>query len=173
MPGKTPFHYYLLWFVTLVSLSLNVIIIVFLLNVRQQAGAAFARAADAVAELKAGVIEYNISVDEELPLALDVPVKLDLAVPIDETLLINTTVNIPIELPFVGLRTFSAPISANVPLKLTIKAPIDKTIPVNATLPVQLEVPLRIRIADTPVGKSLEEVEGLLLELAQEFGAGP
>jgi hypothetical protein len=173
MPNsKPPLHYYLLWLVALVSLGLNIFIIYTLLDVRRQAAESFARAAEAVSVIKDGSIEYTVKIDEEIPIALDVPVQFTVEVPIVETIPVNTTVGVPVEIPLVGTRTISIPILANIPINLTVQVPIDKTIPVDATLPVKFDVPVTLKIADTSFGDGLEDVELLLLNLAEENGAG-
>ena len=173
MPNsKPPLHYYLLWLVALISLGLNGFIINSLLTVRRQAAEAFTQAAEAVSVIKDGAIEYTVKIDEEIPIALDVPVRFTVDVPIVETIPVNTTVGVPVEIPLVGMRTINIPISANIPINLTIKVPIDKTIPVDAALPMKFDVPVTLKIADTSFGDGLEDVELLLLKLAEENTVG-
>jgi hypothetical protein len=171
MQTKRSLVYYLLWLVTLISLTLNVIIIVSLLNVRRQAATAFTQAAATVASLKSGVIAYNVSINDEIPVAMDVPVKFTVTIPISKTIPINTTVEVPIEFPIVGKRIITVPISAKIPISLTVDVPINETLPINATVPVNLDVPIKIKIADTLLAGTLDDVETILLGLATNMGA--
>lgn len=171
MTQKRPLDYYLLWIVAVISLGLNVVIIVSLLNVRRQAAVAFGEAAQTVANLKSSTIEYVVPIDNEIPVAMDVPVKFTVTVPINQTIPIDTTVKVPIELPIVGQRVIDVPISTRIPVNLTVEVPIDKTLPVNMTVPVNLDVPIKIRIADTPLAQTLGDVELILIGLSEEMGA--
>jgi len=171
MQTKRPLDNYLLWLVTLISLALNVIIIVSLLNARRQAATAFTQAAATVASLKSGVIAYNVSINDEIPVAMDVPVKFTVTIPISKTIPIDTTVKVPIELPIVGKRIIDVPISTKIPISFTVDVPINETLPINATVPVNLDVPIKIKIADTLLAGTLDDVEKILLELAEDMGA--
>ncbi|MBM4422595.1 MAG: hypothetical protein FJ030_04280 [Chloroflexi bacterium] len=171
MNQKRSLDYYLLWIITLISLTLNVIVIASLLNARRQAATAFGQAAAVVAQLKQVTFGYNVVIDEEIPIAADVPVNFTVSVPIEQSIPINTIVNVPIEFPIVGQRTITVPISTTIPISLTVDVPIDRTLPIDATVPVSLSVPIRIKVADTAFAETLDDVETILLEMAKEMGA--
>lgn len=170
-PAKRPWSYILLWVIAVTSLTLNVFVISALLAVRQQAGEAFASAAGMVGDLKASRFDYTVNVDEELPVEANVPIDFTVQVPISETVPISTTVNVPIQFPLIGARIISVPISTRVPISLTVKVPIKQNIPIATTIPVQFDVPISIELADTPLAQSLDEVELILLGLADGLGA--
>lgn|SRR5574337_1710117 len=161
-----------LWAIAITSLALNLLVIKTLLDVRSQAGIAFVQAADAVGTIQGGTIEYTARIDQSVPVALDVPIRFTVDVPIHETLPINTTVRAPIEFPIVGTRIISLPISTEIPVNITVKVPIDETLPINAQIPLKLEVPVRLKIADTPFGQGLGELQLVLQDQAARLGAG-
>ncbi len=163
--------YILLWVIAVTSLTLNVFIVSALLAVRQQAGEAFLSAAGMVGDLKAGRFDYTVNVDEDLPVEATVPINFNVQVPISETIPISTTVSVPIQFPLIGTRTINVPISARVPISLTVEVPIKQTVPIAATIPVEFDVPISIELADTPLAQSLDEVELILLGLADGLGA--
>ena len=170
-PAKRSWGYILLWVIAVTSLTLNVFIVSALLAARQQAGEAFLSAAGMVGDLKASRFDYTVNVDEELPVEANVPIDFTAQVPISETVPISTTVNVPIQFPLIGTRIISVPISTRVPISLTVEVPIKQTIPIAATIPVQFEAPISIELADTPLAQSLDEVELILLGLADGLGA--
>lgn len=168
---KRSWSYILLWVIAVTSLTLNVFIVSALLAVKQQAGEAFLGAAGMVGDLKASRFDYTVNVDEELPVEASVPIDFMVQVPISETIPISTTVSVPIQFPIIGTRTITVPISTRVPISLTVEVPIKQNIPFAATIPVQFEVPISIELADTPLAQSLDEVELILLGLADGLGA--
>jgi hypothetical protein len=177
MPEKLPRHYYALWVVALVSLALNGFILYTLIQVRQQAGLALLQAAASMSTIQNGSIEYEVNVDEEVPVVLDVPVKFTVTVPIQKIIPIDTVVNVPIEIPLLGTRIIRVPINTSIPIDLTVDVPIDKTVGVNAKIPVKFKVPIKLKIAETTFGQGLGELQLVLQQQAESLGvagvAGP
>ncbi|MBI3241570.1 MAG: hypothetical protein HYZ49_04675 [Chloroflexi bacterium] len=169
--NKRPWSQILLWVIAVTSLLLNLIVINTLLSVRRQAGQAFAEAAGMVDDLKSSRFDYAVNIDEDLPIAANVPIDFTVQVPISETIPISTTVSVPIQFPLIGRRTIEVPISTRIPISLTVEVPIKQTIPIAANVPVQFDVPISIELTDTPLAQSLDEVELILLGLADGLGA--
>jgi hypothetical protein len=166
-----PFHYYLLWLFALVSLGLNIFIIKTLLDVRQQASVAFTDAANSMATIRNGTIEYTVNINEEIPVALDVPVKFTVEVPIKRTIPIDTVVQVPLQLPLVGERIIDVPISTTVPLDLMIEIPVDQVVPINGTIPVRFDVPIKLLLNETSFGEGIGQLQTVLQQQAAALGA--
>ena len=170
---KRPRDYYALWAIAVLSLLLNLYTINTLLTVHRQAAVAFADAVRTVETLKASAFEYNVTVRQTLPIAAKIPIDFKTQVPIKEIIPIDTTVAVPLEFPIVGRRIIEVPISARIPLDFTVEVPIQQTIPIAINIPVKLDVPINIRIADTPLAQTLDDIQTALARLATELGGGP
>ncbi len=169
--NKRPWSQILLWTIAVTSLALNVFVIGVLLAARQQAGQAFGRAASMVGDLKSSRFDYTVTLDDDLPIAANIPIDFTVQVPISRTIPIDTIVNVPIQFPIIGTRIIEVPISTRIPISLTVEVPIQQTIPIATNVPIKFDVPISIKIGDTPLGQSLDEVELILLKLADGLGA--
>ncbi len=163
---------YVLWLVALVSLGLNVVVIYTLLDARRQAAQGFAGAADVVAQLKIASVKYDVPVDEHIPVQSDVPLNFSVQVPISQTLPIKTVIDTSIRVLGVPVPV-SAPISTTVPISFTVSVPVKYDIKFKTDVPVKFNVPIEIRIADTPLAKSLDDFEAMLRRLAGQMGGVP
>jgi hypothetical protein len=165
--------YWLLWFVALISLALNVVLINVLLGARRQAGEAAAAAAQAIGALRQTTIDTSVRVERSIPVILNIPISQTLTVPIDDAIPINTQVQVPIEIPLLGTRLFDIPIQATIPVKLETVVPINLIVPLSTSVPVAFDVPIRIVIADTPLGESLAETQAYFENAAHDLQASP
>lgn len=172
-PRHMPFHYYLLWLVALASLGLNAFIIYELLQVRTQAGVALGQAAQSIGVVKQSSITYTVPIDEEIPINLNVPVKFTVNVPIKQDLAIDTTVDVPLDIPLLGTRVITVPIKTTVPVDLSVDIPVDKVVPINATIPVKFDVPIDLQLSTTSFGQALGGVQASLQQQADALGAPP
>lgn len=170
MNKSRPPDYWLLWLVALASLALNIWLIVTLLGVRRQAGEGAAAAARALGDLRQSSIDYQVRVEQSLPVVLSVPISQTVSVPISTTLPINTQATIPLRTP-IGTFPITIPIQTIVPVDLQPKVPIRLTVPVSTTIPVVLDVPIHVAIADTELGESLGQAQAALEALASDLGA--
>lgn len=169
LTSTRPWDYWLLWFVALSSLALNVWLINILLGARRQTGEAAAAAAQGLSDLRAATIDYTVSINESIPININVPINHTVKVPIDTILPIDTQVTIPLNTPL-GQFPITIPIKTTIPVKLETEVPINLTVPISAKVPVTLEVPIRIAIAKTPLEASLSAAQAYLEKLAEQFG---
>lgn len=178
-------HYLLLWFVALLSLLLNALLIISLNNLRRQAKQELAGAAEEMEAVELAPFELPVAIDETLAISLTVPfsdtfvVPVDTMVPIDTEIPFEETVVVPIEtvipidtsvtarLPVVG--DVDIPIVTTFPVELSVEVPISRTIPVQVEVPVRFtvdvpvesEVPIRADVPvqmDVPVEIPLDEM---------------
>jgi hypothetical protein len=165
-----PLDYWLLWLVALASLAANLWLITTLLGVRRQAGQGALTAARAVGDLRQSSIDYQVHVQQFVPIVLSVPISQTVKVPINTTLAIDTEATIPLETP-IGTFPITIPIRAAVPVALQPEVPLRLTVPVSTTVPVELDVPIHLAIADTALGESLGRAQQSLTSLASQLGA--
>lgn len=168
---KRPIDYWLLWGVALSSLILNLVVINALLNAQKQVGQAARAAAVGVSKLRAGAIDYNVHIDQQIPVNLNVTYSETVSVPISATVPINAQISTVLQLPLIGAYPLSLPVNTTVPISLTQKIPINLAIPVNTTVPIVMDVPIHIEFAETALGASLVDVENYLNQTAEQMGA--
>jgi hypothetical protein len=162
--------YWLLWFVALSALALNVWLLNTLLGVRRQAGEAAVGAAQEIRLLRESEFEYTVRIDQSLPISLTVPFKQTFEIPINQTIPISTVIQVPFEIPFVGTRVFDVPLRTSVPITLDVAIPVNLTVPISTSVPIKLNVPIRLAVADMPIDDTLDRAEIYLEELGGQFG---
>jgi hypothetical protein len=169
--AKRPWDYWLLWFVALSALALNVWLINTLLGVRRQAGEAAALAAQEIRALRAATFSTTVKINQSIPISLTVPFNQNFNIPINQTIPIDTVIQVPFEIPFIGTRIFDVPLKTSVPVTLDVSIPVKLEVPIAAVVPVKLAVPVSIAVADTPVDAMLVRAEDYLENLGGQFGA--
>ncbi|MGQ0604798.1 MAG: hypothetical protein ACT4QE_24215 [Anaerolineales bacterium] len=162
--------YWLLWFVALSALALNVWLLNTLLGLRRQAGEAAAVAAQEIKLLRESSFDYTVKIDQSLPISLTIPFKQTFNLPINQTIPISTVIQVPLEIPFVGTRIFDVPLRTSVPITLNVDIPINLIVPISTSVPIKLNVPIRLTIADTPIDATLDRAETYLEDLGGQFG---
>ena len=145
---KTPWHYYLLWIVAILALVVGMAILIALLSFRAQARTEVQEASAYLDTVELEAFDLPIVVDETLQLSMTVPfsdtflVPISATVPVSESILfedqvvvpintnipINTTFNVPVEVPLVGTVDLPIPISTNIPVNLTVDVPISSKV---------------------------------------------
>ena len=169
---RRSWHYLLLWFVALVSLLLNLLLIIGLNNLRRQAGTELAGAAAELEAVELAPYDLPVAIDETLAISLTVPFSDTFVIPIEATVPIDTEIpfeeevvvpidtvipidtSVDVELPLVGL--VEIPIATTIPVALEVNVPISRNIPIELDIPVALEVDIPVQSevpirADVPV----------------------
>ncbi len=155
----------ILFILVLVSLGLNIFLLWQLQQAQQQArgvvqeiGPMVQDALDqTVADLETfqeSTIAFDVAVNEEFPVQVDIPfnenidIPIQLTVPIQQeintTILIdplNTGKGIPVDV--------TVPIDMDIPIDTTIPVSIERTIPISTSVPLDLNVPIAIELGDT------------------------
>ncbi len=187
-PGRfkrTP-DYYILWGFVVLLLVFNLTMVWFLFVARQRVTVALqdvetyrqklearlSQAGTMLANIKGGTLEYTASIDQTIPFSATIPLDYEVDVPVNMTIPINTSISVPIQVPIPGIASFSitVPISANIPVNTTITVPINMSIPVDTSMPIKLDIPVSIKISDTFLAVSLDEMQALLNQLALDLG---
>ncbi|MEM7338755.1 MAG: hypothetical protein AAF467_08910 [Actinomycetota bacterium] len=135
---------------------------------------------EAIQELEAfsnATLEFQVAVDETVPIDTEITINRTLAFPVNETIAIDETVDttITVETPlgFDVPVDVSVPVEIDVPINLTIDAPINETVPVATEVPIQLNVPVQVDVAETELktlsdqlAASLRTLQTLVNELS-------
>jgi hypothetical protein len=115
--------------------------------------AALGEAVAGIDEFRTSTIRFDVQINEVVPIDAEVVLDRTVQVPIQTTIPINEefdttiTINGPfgVDIPL----DITVPIVLDLPIDLTVAIPINETIPVNTEVPVNLEVPIEIDIAET------------------------
>lgn len=159
---------------TLISLALNGVIIVWLLHVRQVAVATVQDVRVVVAGIGREKISTTIRVEQEIPITASSPIYEEIVVPINTTIPIDTDVIVPINAGLLGTFEIDVPIRTVIPVDIDVVVPIRQTVDIATTVPLQLELPLEVSIAETPLADYLDALDTALAQaetsLAQPLG---
>ncbi len=160
---------------TLLSLTLNGLVIVGLLRARQIVLDTVTEARAIVAGIGDDTFSYTFEVDQDVPIAASIPFNEEVTVPIRTTFPISTVVVIPINAGPLGTFDIDVPIRTVIPIDLDVAVPVSRTVDIVATVPLNVDVPIEIPIADTPLVGYLEELDAALAQvevrLRQPFGS--
>lgn len=172
--------YVILWFLVLLSLALNIIILAGLWKARQTALEVMDEGLEAVARLEEETFSTTVRVQQRVPVSADVPfnrtltLPVNVSVPISHDITFQEDFELSIDTPL-GEQSISIPVSATIPLSLTIPVAaqvpvnIDETIAVRTDVEIDTSVPVAIRVADTPLLDYLEQMETMLAKLRQQL----
>jgi len=119
-------------------------------------------------------IEFEVSIDEVIPVETEVVIDRVVQVPIRTTIPIDqsfdTTIRIDTPLGRVPLDV-TVPVDVDVPVDLVVDVPIKETVPISDEFPVQLDVPIAIDVSETELA-SLTDALATGLESLQEVLTG-
>ena len=116
--------------------------------------------------------QYDVQIDESLPVEAVVPFRERLDVPIETTVPISQAVEavFDLEIPQFGLRIpveVTVPVQLEVPIALSVPVEIDHDVVVQTTVPISLEVPIVIDLADVGLARTIELLDRGLADLEQ------
>jgi hypothetical protein len=150
---------------TLLSLTLNVVVILGLQQARQIALDTVTDARAIIAGVGDETFSYTFELDQEIPIAASVPFHEDITVPVHTTLPISTVVAIPINAGLLGTFDIDVPIYTVVPVDLEFTVPVSKTVTIATTVPLNIDVPIEIPISETPLVGYLAELDAALARI--------
>ena len=161
----------LLTLLTLVSLTLNGVVIYGLLqaqrialDAQQAALQTVSDARDIVSGIGDDTFTYTLKVEQQVPIAASVPFNEVINIPINTVVPIDTTVVVPIDL---GVTTYDleVPIQTVIPVDLNFDVPINKTVDIATTVLLDVDVPIMIPLGETPLLGYMEEIDAGLARL--------
>ncbi len=147
---------------TLLSLALNGVVILGLVQARTIAMGAIREARTALTEIGDSTFTYTLEIDQEIPVQTTVPIHQEVVVPIQTTLPISTIVNVPVNAGILGEFDVDVPVRTIIPVDLEVTIPVNETVEIATSVPLNVDIPIAIPLADTPIYDYLAEVDGAL-----------
>jgi hypothetical protein len=147
-----------------VSLLVHALTVAQLLRVRGTLRSELALAADRVAQAKTQQVSYDLPIDQQVPINVDVPIKRSMDVPINTEVRIKQNITLPIDTAL-GKFDLPVPIDATVPINTTVPIAFDQTINISTTVPIRLNVPVRVDLGSKQLAPYLDQLRQRLLEL--------
>jgi len=147
-----------------VSLLVHALTVAQLLRVRSTLRNELEQAADRVAQAKTQQVSYDLPIDQQLPINIDVPIKRSMDVPINTEVRIKQDITLPIDTAL-GKFDLPIPIDATIPINTTVPIAFDQTVNISTTVPIRLAVPVRVDLGSKQVAPFLDQLRQRLLEL--------
>jgi hypothetical protein len=168
----------ILFILVLVSLGLNGFLLWQLQQARQQAQGVVRTVGPQIQEVleqtiadletfQESTIAFDVQVNENFPVEVDIPFKETIEVPIQLTVPIQEEINTTILID--PLKTgqgipvdVTVPVDLEIPIDTTIPVSIDRTIPISTSVPLDLDVPIAIELGDTELADYIERLRDSL-----------
>jgi hypothetical protein len=132
-----------------------------LVELEPQISAGVEEAITGLREFGDSTIEFDVAIDEVIPIDTEVVINRTVEVPIETEIPINqeieTTITINTPLGDVPVDV-TVPVDVVVPIDITVDIPIDETIPIQDEFPVQLDVPIAIDVSETELANLTESL---------------
>jgi hypothetical protein len=129
-----------------------------------------------IEELAAGVdaakreqVRYDLPIDQQVPIDLDVPISRSLTIPIRTEVRIQQNVNLPIDTGIAGRIDVPIPIDATIPVSTTVPIDFDQTVNISTTVPLRLNVPIRVNLGAPQLAGYFDRLHDALLELRDQL----
>lgn len=178
MARNVKLTFIILFILVFFSIALNIYLIYYLVTARQQA-LELAREVSPVvqesldladAELETfqqSTLDFNVHIDEELPVQVAIPISETLEIPIQTSVPISRTIETTVMMdPFqAGLEIpvdIDVPVDLEIPIDMVVSVPISRTIPLSTSIPVKLDLPIAIKVSESALVAYIEEVRTAL-----------
>jgi len=151
-----------------ISLLIHALTLSRLLSVRATLRDEVDQLAQAVQNAKQQQLRYDVPINQEVPVDIDVPIKRDLTVPINIDVPIKQQITVPVD---TGLGIVNIPVAldTNVPISTTVPIDFDQTVNISTTVPIQLNLPVQIDLGSGQAGSYLDRLYAALLELRERL----
>ena len=131
-------------------------------------------AVEGLRTFRTSTIEFDLPIDQTVPISTEIVIDRALQVPIQTTLPVDEVIEteITIDGPF-GIDiplNVTVPIQLDFPIDLDVPIPINETVPIETSIPVNLTVPISIPVEGTELATlaaSLEQGLASLLEVLE------
>jgi hypothetical protein len=151
-----------------ISLVVHALTISRLLNVRNTLREEVDRLASSVESAKQSQISYDLSINQQVPIDIDVPIQRSLEVPINTEVRINQTLNVPVSTAL-GSFDIPVPLDTTIPVSTTVPIEFDQTVNISTTVPIQLDVPVKIDLGAEQIAGYLDSLHDALLDLRERL----
>lgn len=151
-----------------ISLLIHALTLSRLLSVRATLRDEVGRLAEAVQNAKQQQLRYDLPIDQQVPINVDVPIQRQLEVPINTSVQIKQEITLPIDTGL-GVINVPVPIDASVPISTSVPIAFDQTVNISTTVPIQLNLPVQVDPGSGQLGDYLDRLYAALLELRDRF----
>ncbi|MGD2105266.1 MAG: hypothetical protein PVJ55_09180 [Anaerolineae bacterium] len=129
----------------MLSLALNGVVILELLELRQTAQQVVVDTRRLVTRFAEETFSYTVKVDQEMPVSAEIPLSESLTVPISTVVPISTTVLVPVNL---GLATYrlAVPIETVLPVDLEVTVPVSQVVQISAAVSLDADIPVEVAV---------------------------
>jgi hypothetical protein len=151
-----------------ISLLIHALTLSRLLSVRATLRDQVDQLAGAVQSAKQQQLRYDLPIDQQVPINIDVPIQRDMTVPINTSVRIKQELNVPIDTGL-GVVNIPVPIDTTVPISTSVPIAFEQTVNISTTVPIQLNLPVQIDLGSGQVGSYLDRLYVALLDLRERF----
>ncbi len=164
-PSRVRMGQLLLWFLVILSLALNGVLIYALFEVREGALNTIASLQNTVVQWRDETVVVPVEVDHTIPFKTMVPISETLTIPLNFDYPLSTVVNTSVKIPLVGEQEIAFPIDTVIPVHYTLETPIQVSVPISMSYHLQTEIPVSVEIPQAwldQINTMLEETESAL-----------
>lgn len=164
-PSRVKVGQLLLWFLVILSLALNGVLIYTFFEVRQSVLNTVASLQNTVVEWRDEPIVIPVKVDQQIPFQATIPISETLTVPLNFDYPLSTVVHTSVRIPLVGEQEVAFPIDTIIPVHYTLETPIQVSVPISMSYHLQTEIPVAVEIPQAwldQISAILEETESTL-----------
>jgi len=151
-----------------ISLLIHALTLSRLLSVRATLRDEVGRLAEAVQSAKQQQLRYDMPIDQQVPINIDVPIKRDMTVPINIDVPIKQQITVPVDTGL-GIVNIPVQLDTSVPISTSVPIAFDQTVNISTTVPIRLNLPVRIDLGSGQLGGYLDRMYAALLELRERF----
>ena len=151
------------------SLLIHALTLTELFRVRNTLRGQIEQLAAGVAAAKGEQVRYDLPIDQQVPIDVDVPIRRSMTVPIRTEVRIQQQINVPIDTGVAGQIEIPVPIDTTVPISTTVPIDFDQTINISTTVPLRLHVPIQVDLGAPQLGGYLDRLHDALLKLRDEL----
>ncbi len=116
-----------------------------------------------LADFQQSTLEFNVQVNQQVPLQTEVSFSDTIDIPLQMTIPISHEIKTTIMVDPFGAG-FTVPMAVNVPINMEfpinqrLSIPINRTIPISTSVPLSLTLPINIPISDTSLAPTLDQI---------------
>jgi hypothetical protein len=151
-----------------ISLLIHALTLSRLLSVRATLRDQVDQLAGAVQSAKQQQLRYDLPIDQQVPINIDVPIQRDMIVPINTSVQIKQQLSVPIDTGL-GVVNIPVPIDTTVPISISVPIAFEQTVNISTTVPIQLNLPVQIDLGSGQAGSYLDRLYAALLDLRERF----
>ncbi|MCB0167177.1 MAG: hypothetical protein KDI79_23310 [Anaerolineae bacterium] len=173
----------LLVVLVLISLGLNVYLISQLLQFQQQTQnlarelrpaltETLGNTVSDLEEIKNSTVEFNVSIDTDFPVDLEIPINESIEVPINTVVPIKQEIDTTVMMSLFegGLEVpvaVTVPVDVEVPIDTVVPIKVDQRIPISTTVPIKADFPIEIVVGETELAGYIDQLTTALSTFAE------